>query len=111
MIFFFFFLQPITVTAILQPFHVSVFPFSLSPAGTDAIPNQSRFSWTMLLQDLVGKILMWKWVRVQIPYCKDATSGPERFHTAGYGKLEIISFYACHVPMVCPKCLALVSAA
>lgn len=58
----------------MQSFHISAFPFSLSPAGTDAVPNPSRFSWTTLLQDLVGKISMGKWVRAQILYRKDATS-------------------------------------
>lgn len=69
----------------MQPFHVSALPFS---AGTDAVPNQSQFSCTMLLQDLVGKVSMGTWVRAQILYCKDATSGLERFQTAGFGKLE-----------------------
>lgn len=78
----------------MQSFHISAFPFSLSPAGTDAVPNPSRFSWTTLLQDLVGKISMGKWVRAQILYRKDATSGSERFQRAGYGKLEKVSFYA-----------------
>lgn len=95
----------------MQPFHISAFPFSLSPAGTDAAPNQSWFSWTTLLQDLVGKTSMGEWVRAQLLYRKDATSGSERLQTAGYGKLERVSFYACHVPIVCPKCLVPVSAA
>jgi len=68
----------------MQPFHIAAFPFSLSPAGTDAVSNQSQFSQTMLLQGLVGKTLMGKWVRAQIIlYRKDTASGSEKFQPAG----------------------------